>query len=210
MVLDLHVHTIRYSSCSLIHPVNLPYTASLFGLDGFAITEHEYLWEESEVEELKQETNTEGLIILRGQEIRTYNEDGIEGDILVFGYPDTIEGPISSMELIEQVHKSDAIAIAAHPYRNAYGLGNKVFELDLDGIEIHSSNHFGLSSRHAAAAHKSLSLAGIGSSDAHNLSHLGHFLTLFEQPVTNEAKLVEEIKARRCRPISYTELFLSS
>ena len=210
MVLDLHVHTMRYSSCSLIHPVNLPYIASLFGLDGFAITEHEYLWEENEIEELKQETNADGLIILRGQEIRTCDEDGVKGDILVFGYPDTIECPITSSELIEQVHSRGAVAIAAHPFRSAYGLGKKVYDLDLDGIEIQSSNHYGLSSRQAVTAVKSLSLAGIGASDAHNLFHLGHFLTLFERPVTNEAELVEEIKARRCRPISYTELPLSS
>lgn len=210
MVLDLHVHTMRYSPCSLIHPINLPYTASLFGFDGFAITEHDYLWEESEIQELKHETNADELIILRGQEIRTYNEDGAEGDILVFGYPDTIEGPITSRELIEQVHKADAVAIAAHPFRKTYGLAGMIYDLDLDGIEIQSSNHFGLSSRQAITAVKSLSLAGIGASDAHNLFHLGHFLTLFERPVTNEAELVEEIKARRCRPISYTDLTLSS
>lgn len=206
MVLDLHVHTMRYSSCSKIHPVHLPFTASLFGLDGFAITEHNYLWSDEEIQELKRDTHINDIIILRGQEIRTYNENGPEGDILVFGYPDTIECPITSKELIDKVHGENAVAIAAHPFRDYFGLGDKVYDLDLDGIEIYNSNHSASCSRKASSANDSLSLAGIGASDAHDIIELGHFLTEFTQPITNESELVQEIRAKRCKPVTYSSL----
>ena len=206
MVIDLHVHTMRHSSCSLIHPVKLPYVARLFGIDGFAITEHDYLWEDEEIQELKRDSGVDDIIILRGQEIRTCNDDGPEGDVLVFGYPDTIEVPVTSKELIDKVHTADAVAIAAHPYRNAYGLGDKILNLDLDGIEVYNPNHSASSTEKALKANESLSLAGIGSSDAHDLFHLGQFLTLFEKPITTEPELVEEIRSRRCKPILYSEL----
>jgi predicted metal-dependent phosphoesterase TrpH len=195
----------RHSPCSLIHPVHLPYIARLFGIDGFAITEHDYLWEDDDIQELKREAGIDEIVILRGQEIRTYNEDGPAGDILVFGYPDTIDGPINPEELIDKVRSCGAVAIAAHPYRNLYGLGDKVFDLGLDGIEVYNSNHSAFSTQEAVKACKSLSLPAIGASDAHDLVHLGQFLTLFERPVTSEADLVTEIKARRCRPILYSE-----
>ena len=206
MVLDLHVHTMRYSPCSQIHPVHLPFTASLFGLDGFAITEHDYLWTDDEIQELKRDTGNHDIIILRGQEIRTYSENRPEGDILVFGYPETIEGPISSKELIDKLHEANAVAIAAHPFRNSYGLKDMVFDLNLDGIEVYNSNNSASCTRKACCANDSLSLAGIGASDAHELIQLGHFLTEFEQPITNESELVAEIKAKRCKAIPYSAL----
>jgi predicted metal-dependent phosphoesterase TrpH len=206
MVLDLHIHTMRYSPCSLIYPLHLPFTARLFGLDGFAVTEHQYLWEEDEIEELKREAGIDGIVVLRGQEIRTCNEDGPEGDILVFGYPDTIEGPVSSEKLIEKIHAAGAVAVAAHPFRPSFGLGDRIFNLDLDGIEISTSSHTVSATQKAVSAGKTLSLAGLGASDAHRLAYFGQFLTWFENPVRTESELVEEIKARRCKPLSFTEL----
>ena len=98
------------------------------------------------------------------------------------------------------------MAIAAHPFRDSYGLGDKVFDLDLDGIEIYNSNHSASCSRKASCANDFLSLAGIGASDAHDLLQLGHFLTEFVQPITNESELVAEILAKRCKPITYSYL----
>jgi predicted metal-dependent phosphoesterase TrpH len=206
MFLDLHTHTLRYSSCSLIHPHNLVYAARLFHLDGFAITEHDYLWREKEIEELKRETGADDLVILRGQEVRTYNEYGPEGDIIVFGYPDTIEGPLTSEALLDLVHASSALAVAAHPYRGLLGLGDRVLELELDGIEIRNPNHSAVSTRRAALAAETRSLAGIGASDAHMPVQIGHFLTQFERSISTESELVDEIKARRCKPATFSAL----
>lgn len=206
MLLDLHVHTIRYSPCSQIHPADLIYTARLLGIDGFAITEHNQLWREEEVEELRRDTGEKEMIILRGQEIRSFDENNIAGDILIFGYPESIETPISSKDLLKKIHAFDAVAIAAHPYRECLGLGDRIFDLDLDGIEIYNSNHTAQATRRAMAARDSLSCAGIGASDAHDLVHIGHYLTFFQRPITTEKELVREIKDRRCKPVSFSQL----
>src|SRR2546423_15273689 len=61
---DLHMHTRRYSPDSEIDPFDLVRRAREVGLDGIVITEHDRLWPEDELEELRKAAS--GLVVLGG------------------------------------------------------------------------------------------------------------------------------------------------
>jgi hypothetical protein len=205
MFIDLHIHTSRYSACSQLQPDELAYTARLFGLDGIVITEHNLIWDEKEIAELSRQAP--GLVILRGQEIRAYKDDLLEGDLLVFGFDEIIKEELSSNEIVERVHQAGGIALAAHPFRSFLGVGERVYQLNLDGIEVFNSNHTPEAVTAAETASSKLNLPAVGGSDAHCAADVGNYLTFFENWIENEAQLVEEIKQWRCRPVSFADMY---
>lgn len=209
MFIDLHVHTNRYSTCSILSPEEMLKVANLLKLDGLVIVEHGVIWDKSEVAALKQHPEAGNLIVLRGQEIRTYHNGRLEGDILVFGIERSIDRQLSAAELIKEVHGKGGVTIAAHPYRWAFGLGDKVQKLDLDAIEILNSNTTPDEMQKAQKAQETLHLAGTGGSDAHSADAVGNYLTWFDDQITTEVQLVEAIRQKRCRPAHYEELSLT-
>ncbi len=44
MLIDIHIHTTRYSECSSLHPVDMAVAAKEAGLDGICLTEHQTVW----------------------------------------------------------------------------------------------------------------------------------------------------------------------
>ena len=182
--------------------------AGLLGLDGLVIVEHGVLWHEKEIAQLKQHPAAEGLVILRGQEIRASGRNRLEGDILVFGLQESIQDILSARELLQRVHAEGGVAVAAHPYRWGYGLGDRIFELELDGIEVLNGNCSPDEMQQARQAQQKLQLAATGGSDAHRPERVGDYLTWFPEPVTSEAQLVAAIKNKTCRPAHCEELLL--
>ncbi len=206
MYLDLHVHTNRYSACSNLDPGEMIEVATLLKLNGIVIVEHGIVWDKSEIEGLSRHPSANNLIILRGQEIRTYYDGKLAGDILVFGVDKSFPGQYSPEELIKEVHRRGGIAIAAHPYRWGVGIGNKVYNLKLDGIEILNGNTTPDEMQAAFDANKKLHLAAVGGSDAHSADAIGNYLTWFPHEITTEEQLVTAIKQKDCRPAYYEEL----
>lgn len=205
-IFDLHLHTIKYSLCSELSPVAAAKRAMKLKLDGIAITEHDARWEEGEIAELLEQAKARNLRILTGQELSCYREGGVsQGHLLAFGVNRKIESTLPIEEVIDMVHEEGGVVLAAHPYREEFGLGDDVYRLDLDGIEVLSPHHLTIDTMKAERAWKELSIAGIGGSDAHRRGDIGKFLTYFEDGIKDEADLVNAIKARRCRPVNYQE-----
>lgn len=206
IILDLHLHTRRYSPCSSLSPEAAVKRAAKMNLDGIVFTEHNVLWEEGEVAELLEKTGQENLKVLVGRELRGCREDGaIHGDILVFGFNQEIEELYPTGELIGLIHDEGGVALAAHPFRSDLGFGDDVYNLDLDGIEVLTPRHYMLDTRKAEKARKSMAIAGVGGSDAHRKGVVGKYLTYFENAIENEEDLINEIKAGRCKPVSYRD-----
>ena len=67
MKFDLHLHTSRHSPDSVIDPFELLDRARAAGLDGVVITEHDYLWPEDELDELR--AAAPDLVVLSGVEV---------------------------------------------------------------------------------------------------------------------------------------------
>jgi hypothetical protein len=175
-------------------------------IDGIVLTEHDIPWDASEISELFEKTKAWNLKILIGQELRGYLEDEItQADILAFGFYRKMEGEHSVKEIVEKIHEEGGVALAAHPYREKLGLGDEVYRLEIDGIEVLTPNHMIIDTMKAERAWKELKIAGIGGSDAHRKREVGRYLTHFEDSIRNEADLVTALKTRRCRPITYQE-----
>lgn len=205
MLIDLHIHTNKYSSCSMLDPRAMVYQAYMMGLDGIAIIEHNKTWIHSEIKSLKERTHVEDFVILAGQEVHCYNGD-TEGDIIIFGCEDTIKKKSPVEVVIEFVHSRGGIVIAAHPYRPFNGFGDYSCKLPIDGIEVYSTNHDEEGNQRAYEMWKKSSIFGIGGSDAHELERIGKYLTVFKDRVDNEMELIEKLKSGECYPVEYDKL----
>ena len=131
-----HAHR-RHSHDSVTDPFELLKAAAFAGLDGVVITEHDYLWPESELEELR--AAAPDLVVLGGVEITARG-----GDMLVYGATDPFALPrgIAWPELCREVHRQGGVAVAAHPNRWGQPFERILREQkpELDGIEVMSNN----------------------------------------------------------------------
>ncbi|MGQ9694839.1 MAG: PHP domain-containing protein [Thermodesulfobacteriota bacterium] len=202
-IFDLHIHTSFYSSCSAIDPEELIRKAAELNLDGLAITEHGLRWPDDKFNRLRRIADPFGLILLRGQEISTYSSiNGPEGEFLVFGPKHSITADISARELVKKVHEEGGILIAAHPFKLSrlsknkyYGAGERVYELELDALELYHPDHDEEALAKVRQAMTKLGLPGTGSSDAHQIHEVGLCVTIFKTPIFNEEDLIREIRA---------------
>jgi len=173
-------------------------TAKRLRLDGICFTEHDTCWDDDEFEKLRELTG--GLVIINAQEVRCWDEDRLQGDFLVYGCKKSFDR-IDAESLIDFVHRAGGVVVAAHPYRPYLGCGELVFELKLDGLEIHNSNNDGKMDNWTRKAGKKLGLPLIGGSDAHTPDIVGWGLTRFEDNIRNEDEFVSALKAGRFEPL---------
>jgi predicted metal-dependent phosphoesterase TrpH len=195
MKFDLHMHTSRHSPDSVTDPFDLLKAAIAAGLDGVVITEHDFLWSDPELEELRAAAPE--LVILAGVEVT-----GRGGDMLCYGVTDPLALPrgIAWSELCREVHKQGGAVVAAHPNR-----WNQPFEQiiaeqkpELDGIEVMSNNmDADLRAKAAKLLVKFPHFAQLGNSDSHDPSTVGCCYTDFDAEIRTTADLVAAIKGRK-------------
>jgi hypothetical protein len=206
MVFDLHIHTNRYSGCSNIDPIEAVRKAARLGLDGIGFTEHGIRWKDEEIKELMEKSGVESLIIFPGQEVACYTMRGeFQGEFLVYGYPDSL-GSNKSVEIVlELVHGSGGVVIAAHPFKPAdsgygfYGSGHALAGYEVDGLEVEHPDYDENGRKLAYELMLKKKLAGIGCSDAHDVRNIGICRTVFEERVDDIPGLCAAIRAGRVR-----------
>jgi len=204
--IDLHVHTRRYSGCSSIEPEEVLEAAKQAGVDGLALTEHGILWPQDRLEALKYQAEELGLVLLAGQEI-TCLDRGRRMDFLVFGLSESMGTRANPRELIEYVHERNGVVVAAHPFKHSrlgvgyHGVGENVYNLDLDAIELFHPDHDQDAKEKVRAAAEILDLPLTGGSDAHESWQIGVYATMFERPISSIPDLDREIKAGRMKPL---------
>jgi predicted metal-dependent phosphoesterase TrpH len=194
MKLDLHLHTTRHSPDSMMTPEALLRRARELKLDGVVITEHDWLWTEAELDELR--ARAPDLLILAGIEVSSF-----EGHILVYGVTDPFAVPhgIRVADLCREVHRQGGAAVAAHPFR----WGQKFDDIlhrerpDLDGLELMTSNMDADGRRRAAVVRAEYQLAGLGNSDAHHEDTLGCCYTVFPNNVRGIKDVAAAIRNRQ-------------
>jgi len=191
MRFDLHMHTTRHSPDSQMGPLALVHRALEIGLDGVVITEHDWLWTEEELVELR--AAAPGLVILAGIEVSAR-----EGHFLAYGISDpfTVGRGIGVAQLCREVHRQGGVVVAAHPFRWGQPFDDILREEqpELDGLELMSSNMDGDCRRRTGAVQRRTGLAGLGNSDAHHEDVLGFCYTEFSVPVRSTADLVAAIR----------------
>jgi len=191
------MHTRRYSPDSEIDPFELV-RAKEIGLDGIVITEHDRLWPEDELEELR--ASAPGLVVLGGVEV-----SGRNGDLLCYGVNDltSLRRGTRWGELCREVARQGGITVAAHPFRWGQDFERLLAEEQpaLGGLEMMSNNmDESLRSRTAEFYAKNPGYATLGNSDAHALPAVGICFTEFDADIHDSADLVAAIRERRCRP----------
>jgi predicted metal-dependent phosphoesterase TrpH len=194
MKFDLHIHTARHSPDSAIDPLALVRRARAVGLDGIVITEHDWLWTEEELDELR--AAEPGLVVLAGIEVSCR-----EGHFLTYGVTNPFALPrgIGVARLCCEVHRQGGAVVAAHPFRWRQRFDDilRRERPDLDGLELMTNNMDDDGRRRAAAIHRDRQLAGLGSSDAHREEVVGVCYTAFDAPIATSVDLVAAIRQRR-------------
>lgn len=195
MKFDLHLHTSRHSCDSVTNPYALLRSAIAAGLDGIVITEHDYMWTEKELEELRAAEPK--LVILAGVEVTARG-----GDVLCYGISDPFKLPkgIAWPELCREVHAQGGACVAAHPNRWGQPFEKIVAEQkpDLDGIEVMSNNmDEPLRSKAAKLLVKYPHFAQLGNSDSHDPDTVGCCYTVFDATIRTNADLVAAIRGKK-------------
>jgi len=199
MKFDLHMHTRRYSPDSIIDPFELVKRAQDIGLDGIVITEHDRLWPEKELDELRRAAP--GLVVLGGVEV-----SGRNGDLLCYGVSnlDRLKRGTAWGELCREVHAQGGVAVAAHPYRWGQDFDGLLSEQAplLSGLEMMSNNMDPELRRKAGRFYEKNPLfAMLGNSDAHEIDVVGCCYTLFDAEIRDMPDLVQSIQNRKARPM---------
>jgi predicted metal-dependent phosphoesterase TrpH len=198
MKFDLHMHTRRYSPDSEIDPVDLVRQAREIGLDGIVITEHDRLWPEEELEELRR--MAPGLVVLGGVEV-----SGRNGDLLCYGVRDlaNLRRGMPWGDLCREVARQGGAAVAAHPFRWGQDFDRLIANErpELAGLEM-VSNNMDTEVRRRAAAYldRHPDYATLGNSDAHELAVVGVCYTEFDSDIQTSADLVQAIRERKGTP----------
>jgi len=188
LLIDLHVHTNRYSQCSVIPPERLIDQAVNAGLDGLVITEHHVQWSLDELEELRQASRHPGFLLLGAFEYTSR-----KGDLLIYGLEahqvsqfEPCWPPEQAVELATQL---GGVCIAAHPTRAGLGFDMGISALSLAALEVCSVNLQPHERRLAAKLAEAIGARPVACSDAHNLQDVGRFATEFDMVIHNVSDL---------------------
>ncbi|MDZ4860850.1 MAG: PHP domain-containing protein [Candidatus Hydrogenedentes bacterium] len=177
-LIDMHMHTTRYSRCSRIEPAKIISQAVRAGLDGIVITEHHHQWSQDEIDALVAESGHPGFLVMAGFEY-TSNK----GDILMYGVPD---GHVKEFTPAWPPEKAMALAqrygaacIAAHPTREGMSFDERIAKFPLAALEVASVNLKPHEQRLARRLAESIKKPMVACSDAHDLQNVGRYATEF-------------------------------
>ncbi len=190
---DMHLHTSRHSPDSAINPFSLVRHAQQLGLTGVVITEHDWLWSEDELDELR--AATPAMQVYAGVEVSAH-----EGHFLCYGVTDPMKLPkgIKVVELCREVHAQGGAVVAAHPYRWGQNFDEILSQEPLlDGLEVMSSN-MDVESRKKARTRKqerTTAWAALGNSDAHQLDVIAFCYSVFPLTIRDLPDLLEAIRS---------------
>ena len=208
MLIDLHSHTWPRSHDSVLNPEDLVVRAKAAGLDAICFTEHDTVWDQESVEDIRSKHD---FLVLAGVEISTD-----DGHILAFGIDKYVFGMHRSRELAAYADDAGGVLVAAHPYRRPmpwFSRNPEEYEAGPQNARHNPAQEY-VAGREASNGRGSdkanefsrqlcerMSLPGTGGTDSHAISDIGKCATEFDKPVRDERELIEEIKAGRFRAV---------
>lgn len=196
LVIDLHLHTRRYSRCSRIDPENLVGQAVRAGMDGLVITEHHHQWNDDELAQLVGGSGHPGFLLLAGFEYTS-----AQGDLLVYGLDSEAAKEFRPgwppERAAQMVQEMGGVCVAAHPTRAGLGFDERLETLPLAAMEVASVNLKEHEQRLARSLSETLKIPATASSDAHDLRDVGRYATVFEDLILNSADLQRALRNGR-------------
>ncbi|MCP4107332.1 MAG: hypothetical protein GY749_17610 [Desulfobacteraceae bacterium] len=115
-----------------------------------------------------------------------------DGHILAYGVEQDIPLGLSAEETISTIHEAGGIAVAAHPFNLALSLNRRIFDLDLDGIEVFNYRCTG--NRKALSVACQLRLGLTAGSDAHSSVEIGMRTYFIDNWPDDESDISDFIK----------------
>ena len=186
---DLHLHT----TCSdgMPTPEALARRLARSRLAVAAVTDHDRIEGALRVEEALAGSGPEIII---GSEVSSR-----DGHVLALFVVHDVPPGMSAEATIAAIHDQGGLAVAAHPYSLALGVGDLAAQLPFDGVEIlNGSPLMEMSNARAVARLARTSAALLGGSDAHVASAAGQVHTLF--PGAGAADLRAALLAGQTQP----------
>lgn len=204
-LIDLHVHTRRYSQCAeLLNPDHLLKKMKHIRLHGVVIAEHDSLWEQSDIRALNN--GQPDLRIYRGVEISSSN-----GHFVVIGL-DNLNGIYPRMpvqEIVYKAHNEGAVVILAHHHisdsRTKLAMNPMDMPDGIHAIEVMSTATKGKQQLEAMQYAYQRHWNPVAGSDAHAMENVGAAFTAFEELPIDEKALAAAIKSGKGIPISRVE-----
>ena len=196
MLLDVHMHTSRYSACGKDTAEAMMAAAMERGLDAVAITEHNAFWPDGEIAELRAAFPR--VRIFRGMEINTAEEE----DLLVYGAsdPGALTGRRSIAAVIREVRRQGGATIMAHPLRYRDTIAESLLKAPPDACEAWSMNICAFQRSGIRAFQEQTGCGLIASSDAHRRDNLGIYASRFADDIRDEQELAAAIRRRAYTP----------
>ncbi|MBA4180282.1 MAG: metal-dependent phosphoesterase [Anaerolinea sp.] len=210
-IIDMHLHTTKGASDSMLDPIALIEEARRVGLTGVNITEHDRMWESWDLAPFRKQH--EGIFVSNGMEVSTDM-----GHILAIGLKG-YEGGIRRLEKLRQVaDEQGAFLVVAHPFRHFFDPvhfkreGKEPFNLTpeqaarlpvfqlVHGIEVLNGCNTPRENYFALQVAKILGKPGTGGSDAHSTQGIGYFTAVFEEDLESPAQMVEQMHKGRFFP----------
>jgi predicted metal-dependent phosphoesterase TrpH len=185
---DFHVHTAP-QTWSALTPFEAVIEAGRQGLDVIAIVPHDRVWPSQMARWFAARIG--GPLVLTGEEITTPGYH-----LLGVGLERSVATNLTVAQAIAEVHRQGGVAIAAHPYRNAWPAYDDVAMRTLDATEVvRPEVAFDPATGDELREFFSRApLAAIGSSDYHGLVLIGFARTLVFARDRTAAGVLEAIR----------------
>ena len=206
-IVDMHLHTTRGASDSNLQPEELAEEALRLGLTGVHLSEHDRLWDTSELERYRQKYH---LFVANGMEVSTDL-----GHILTLGLDRYVPGIRRAEELRRVVQEIGGYMIVAHPFRHLFDpahfrrMGGEPFNLTpeqaaklpvfemVDAVEALNGCNTLQENLFALRVAEVLGKPVTGGSVAHSNQGIGIYVTVFERELESEKQMLEELRAGR-------------
>jgi predicted metal-dependent phosphoesterase TrpH len=204
---DLHIHTFPASQCSSSSADEMLQEAVDIGLNAVCITDHNYVWQPADIQALSEK---HGIPVFRGNEITTD-----QGDMLVFGMHENIQGIIKLQDLKRMVDEADGYIIAAHPFRGFLIFNTSEIGLTVEkamrrpalkmvnALEVLNGKVTVRENVFAGKVAEGLNMPATGGSDAHDAVGVGRYATCFDTPIADEKELVNALKSGDYHPVTF-------
>jgi hypothetical protein len=153
------------------------------------------------------------LEVIIGQEFST-----VDGDVVGLFLKSTLPKFRTAARAIDAIHAQGGLAIAVHPFSRwstlnyMCGLGMKIFELPLDGVEVRNgfpTNFFTNSLAEWLNQRQGQNLAELGGSDSHVPFTVGQAFTWFEGHTADDLRWAIESGLTRAGGSHWTPLNLA-
>ena len=215
MFIDLHTHSVSSDDSRATVEQYVKWVGVLrkrgHRIDGFVLTEHRKFDFDKDYGDLGSAND---VLIMKGSEL-----DTDMGHFLVYGVTDELTRAIDfgdvhmdALGLVQAAEECGAVAVPAHPGRFGIGLceftdNGRDFSSICAAEGLNGSNRPGEQER-AEELIRQLGVPATGGSDAHLVSAIGKCMTRFDNPVSNEVELVQELRAGLFGPVLLAETTL--